>query len=314
MQDIVYYIPGWRGDVKGKGDKDLSRAFPGAQHECFDWPGRMTEILGWPKALLNSDKVWRQLADRLMALSDDERSRVTLVGHSLGARIVVRVLAELGRHRLKVKRGVLLAAAIPNDDPDLTIMGQGSELQILAACNPMDFILKYIYSLFGGESGVPYGTDGSAEGLENVREIAVRTEAKVSPALKYALVVACKGWGILAGLWVCNCIEATMEHFVSDYLRKLQDFLEGKINGYDEPLVVQDCVNVDWKTMNWHWWWDVLDEVDGWELQWNKNSGHCRILDPTGKRRAYGRKSVMRKSFAKIKSRIAESRERSISR
>ena len=309
MPDVIYYIPGWRGEGKGKGDKDLILAFPGAQYKCFDWPGRKK---GWKNALLNSEKVWRHLADELIALSDDERSRVTLVGHSLGARIVVRVLAELGRHRLKVKRGVLLATAIPNDDSDLACMGCGVELRILAMCNPMDSTLKYLYSVLGGEDGVAYGMDGSADELENVNEIAVLTrKTDVSRTLKYALAVACGGGGFLAYVFLAwKCVDTAINHFATYYLSKLRDFLDGEINGYEYPLVVQDWVNLEWETMNWHVCWDVLSKVDGWELQWNKNSGHCRILDPAGVRRAYGRESVMRKSFAKIKSRLAELRER----
>ena len=52
-----------------------------------------------------------------------EREELTIVGHSLGGRITARVLARLAEKGLRVRQAVLLAAAIPYEDPDLAKMG-----------------------------------------------------------------------------------------------------------------------------------------------------------------------------------------------
>ena len=154
--DIVYYIPGWLRTGGGNEEtwSSFTSTFPDARHVRWsDWPGNET----WNKSLRNSEIVWRRLADELVALSGEERANVTLVGHSLGARIAIRALCALARMGLKVKSAVLLGAAIPNDDPDLVVMGHGTELPVLALCNPMDITLKYIYDTVGGEHGTAYG-------------------------------------------------------------------------------------------------------------------------------------------------------------
>lgn len=51
-------------------------------------------------------------------------------------------------------------------------------------------------------------------------------------------------------------------------------------------FVQQDYYNADTRTMGGNVWWDELDSEQGWRLQKNSLSGHCRILDPDGVRKA----------------------------
>ena len=48
----------------------------------------------------------------------NERDHLTLIGHSLGGRIVAKTVAELQRQGIRIQNACLLAAAIPFDDPD----------------------------------------------------------------------------------------------------------------------------------------------------------------------------------------------------
>ena len=159
--DVAYYIPGWLRTGGGNDDTRASfvATFPDARHVFWDaWPGNGM----WMTALRNAELSWTRLALEIISMTDDERANVVLVGHSLGARIVIRTLAFLARYGKKVKSAALLGAAIPNDDPDLIAIGRGSVLPILAVCNPLDVTLKYMYSIAGGEGGVAFGTDGAA--------------------------------------------------------------------------------------------------------------------------------------------------------
>ena len=90
--------------------------------------------------------------------------------HSLGARITARVLARLGEHGLKVRQGLLLAAALPNDDADLAKMGAGSARSVVSVRNPKDVTLRYAYRIAGGEDAVAFGAKGASAPLANVEE------------------------------------------------------------------------------------------------------------------------------------------------
>ena len=65
-------------------------------------------------------------------------------------------------------------------------------------------------------------------------------------------------------------------------------------------MVPQDKVNVEWKVMDAGVWWDVLQVREGWKLERNIVTGHCRILNPEKRRVAWGREASMRESFDKI--------------
>ena len=297
-QSIVYYIPGWLRTGAGNEEtwNSFTATFPDARHVRWsDWPGNGT----WSKSLLNSEKVWKRLVDELIALTDEERVRVTLVGHSLGARIAVRTLCALAHMGLKVNTAILLGAAIPSDDPDLAVMGQGTVLPVLVLCNPMDITLKYIYSTMGGERGVAYGTNGSTGELANVREIAVPETITDETEVREL-------WGNM------DTAKRLASHHALFYLNALRRFLNGEINGDERVLVPQGNVNLEMKVMDAGVWWEQLDENKGWKLQKNKLTGHCRILNPNRVRVAWGSETSMRDSFAKILRRCAvqESKER----
>ena len=289
-QNIVYYIPGWLRTGEGNDEtwNSFTATFPDARHIRWDWPGN---AIWWSKSLLNSEKAWRRLVDELIVLTDEERARVTLVGHSLGARIAVRVLCALAHVGLKVKTAILLGAAIPNDDPDLVVMGHGTVLPVLAFCNPMDIMLKYIYStmgaIMGGERGVAYGTNGSTGVLENVKEIAV-PETITDETEVWAW------WGN------SKAAKRLASHYALFYLTALGRFMRGEISGDERVLVPQDNVNVGSKVTDAGVWWDVLDDCEGWKLQKHILTKHCRILNPNRVRVAWGSETTMRDSFAKI--------------
>lgn len=61
-----------------------------------------------------------------------------------------------------------------------------------------------------------------------------------------------------------------------------------------------DMPNLNLKTMGGDVWWRDLVEVEGWRLQQNSFTKHCRILDPNDVRRAWGGEDAMMKLFRKI--------------
>ena len=115
-QERVIYVPGWHRCHRGADEAfcAVQTTFPGTIVSTYDWDGNCR----WKNARTNADAAAAKLAGELISMSDDKLSQLTLVGHSLGARIIVRALAKLAVEGKKIKTAVILAAAMPSNDPD----------------------------------------------------------------------------------------------------------------------------------------------------------------------------------------------------
>ncbi len=58
-------------------------------------------------------------------------------------------------------------------------------------------------------------------------------------------------------------------------------------------LLGGDMPNIEMGTAGGKVWWNNLVEHNGWRLQKNKLTGHCRILDPSNNRKAWGSEDKM---------------------
>ena len=283
--NFAFYVPGWMR-TRSRDDEtwhSFTNVFSGARCERWSWNGDCA----WKKAMRNADQAAHGLADEVARMPDGARTNMTLVGHSLGARIVVRTLAELAGKGLKVKQGILLGAAIPNADPDLERAGKASCLPVLAVCNPKDMTLKYAYGAAGGESAPAFGTDGAPRPLENMVECPVSATVTEQTEVEAA-------WG------KSEAIKKIASHHALFYLAALRAILDGVPPENRQMLVPQGRINVEMKVLDAGIWWDVLETTNGWKLERNKLTGHCRILDPEKKRKAWGTEADMRKAFVKL--------------
>lgn len=170
----VWYVPGWLrcGGADPVAWTALTNAFPAAKAVYVDWDGNH----GWGRSVTNADVAVEMLAARLAALPEPVRTDLTLVGHSLGGRIVVKTLARLAERDLKVGRGVALAAALPADDPALETAGRGSRKPFVLINNPKDGTLKYAYRVARGVHGPALGLVGPVAPHENVQAVSVPAE------------------------------------------------------------------------------------------------------------------------------------------
>ena len=287
----VWFFPGWlRSEKPAEGVLEcVSNAFPEAHVEFKAWDGNNVV---WPISMDCADKESWRFAFELATMPKEERESVTLMGHSLGGRMVARILARLSEHGLKVRQAVLMGAAIPANDPDLKKMGRATELPVLAVCNPDDNVLRYVYAVAGGEKGVAFGANGTLSPCENVVEC-------VTPTNITRQVELGESWAMVAKL---KDIANHHEKFYIDYARR--------ILGGEEPsgkvMVSQGFPTVKGRVMEAEIWGDVLDSSGGWKLEKNKLTGHCRILDPDKVRTAWGREAEMRAAFAKVKRQLAD--------
>ena len=173
-QERVIYVPGWHRCHRGADEAfcAVQTTFPGTVVSTYDWDGNCR----WKNARTNADAAAAKLADELMSMSDDKLSQLMLVGHSLGARIIVRALAKLAVEGKKIKTAVILAAAMPSNDPDAQNFTAATIEQATIVCNPKDTMLKYGYHPFGGEKAQALGLNGPAMKPANCRVITVLPE------------------------------------------------------------------------------------------------------------------------------------------
>ena len=173
-QERVIYVPGWHRCQRGADEAfcAVQTAFPGTIVSTYDWDGNCR----WKNARTNADAEAAKLAAELMSMPDDKLGQLTLVGHSLGARIVIRALAKIAKDGKRVKRAVILAAAIPDNDPDIAAFTAASREEVAIVCNPKDVMLKWGYRPFGGEKAQALGLNGPATRPANCRVITVLPE------------------------------------------------------------------------------------------------------------------------------------------
>ena len=206
-QEQVVYVPGWHRCARGEDEalRFVEMAFPEAEVSAYDWDGNCA----WRKARGNADAAAERLADELVALPAEERGRLTLVGHSLGGRIVVRALARLGRRGVKVQRAVVMAAAIPSDDADIADFAAAAVEPAEIVCNERDTMLKFGYRPFGGERSAALGAVGVAAPLANCRLSFVAPETVASAPV--------------AGLWAkVGWFRSLAAHYAPFYLEHVK--------------------------------------------------------------------------------------------
>ena len=289
MATTVWYLPGWMRTEALRPDlaASISNAFPKAEIVFKGWDG---DRFVWPHAVVSADKESWRFAFEAAMMPKEERENLVIVGHSLGGRITARILARLAENGLKVRQASLMAAAIPNEDPDLKKMGGGSELPVLAVCNPDDITLRYVYTLAGGESAVAFGANGALKSIANVKECV--TPKDITEQVEIDAL-----WG------KAQLLKDVANHCELFYIYYLRRLLGGEAAS-GEVMVPQALPTVEGKVMDSGFWWDTLAETNGWKLQRNKVTGHGRIIDPGKVRKAWGSVEEMEKSFEKVRGQL----------
>ena len=282
----VWYVPGWNRttETNGLAYTSCKEVFKDKVCAFWGWDGDRS----WSTSAANADIAAKRLADEIASSNAVFRSELVIVGHSLGGRIVARTLAELSRRDVKVGQGILLAPAIPMNDPDVAQMGGGCMRPAIVVVNPKDVVLKYCYDMVGGEGGPALGRNGSPVALPNVVEYAVpkaiTNETKIDAA-----------WGR------SEIVKRVCNHLAAFYFTELQRILGGKPSKSAQVRVPQGRINLEWKVIDAGVWWDVLERCGGWKLERNVVTGHCRIISPERRRVAWGTEAQMRTSFRKIR-------------
>ena len=160
--DVIWYVPGWkRCETKLAPEHEdfFKKAFPGSAAHIVNWNGNGD----WSESVNNADAYVATLVTAIDAMKPEDRQRLTLIGHSLGGRIVAKTVAELQRKNIKIQNAVMLAAAIPFDDADAELALQSKSMPVISIYNPNDKMLKYAYRIAGGENSTALGAHSTGK-------------------------------------------------------------------------------------------------------------------------------------------------------
>ena len=140
----VYYIHGWKSNEEDliRPQKILQEIFPESEIIIRRWTSKSWNF---EKCAKQADSEAGKLAEDIEKLPPKEREAVTLVGHSLGSKIVVNSMAQLADKDVKIGRGILIGAAIPSDYPLIGKAVSASRLPCVNIYNPDDSVLDDFY-------------------------------------------------------------------------------------------------------------------------------------------------------------------------
>ena len=183
---IIWFLPGWNSD--GKLHDDIYRLKNALHSDSIvvkNWDG----CDSWKNAVANAGKSAIALTDEITKMNRAQQKDLILVGHSLGAKIVVDIMAELSKRNISIQKGVLLGPAISTDDDNLRRAAQCSQLIVVRGED--DQVLKYFYPLVSNGK-VAIGDEGSNTG--NIKEYVVpvnfwRHRCEVFPSHNYHMYI-----------------------------------------------------------------------------------------------------------------------------
>ena len=160
--DVIWYVPGWKrceAKLAPEHEDFFKKAFPGSAAHIVNWNGNGD----WSESVTNADAYVATLVTAIDAMKPEEREHLTLIGHSLGGRIVAKTVAELLRKNIKIQNACMLAAAIPFDDADAELALQSQSMPVISVYNPNDKMLKYAYRIAGGENSTALGAHSTGK-------------------------------------------------------------------------------------------------------------------------------------------------------
>lgn len=133
-----------------------------------------------------ADKAGEVLADALVNKAQGERP-VTLIGYSLGARMIYTCLMSLARRKAfgLVESAVLIGAPAPSDTADWRVMRTAVSGRLVNVYSQNDYVLGFMYR----SSSVQYGVAGlqKVEGLPGVENFDVSED--ITGHLKYRYLI-----------------------------------------------------------------------------------------------------------------------------
>lgn len=271
----VLYIPGWQSQqgeeyeemVRERQEEEirlLQKSYPGAKIVYTYWDNAVS----WSQCVKNTDFLIRDLGKLVQSLTPEQRANLILVGHSLGGKCVIHIMSDLYSKGMRVKQGVFLAAALPDDAPEIGRAINASQEPVINLFCPTDGVLRAILGLVG--NAPPLGAYGNALPYPPDRFLQYHVEPHFTG-----------DWDWIHNHWSVHYLELLNKIRLSKTLPPNEIHpaeREIKLPHGTTPIYQTDANLTAWETLRTH---------KGWRLQ-NSNviPFHYRILDRRDRIRA----------------------------
>lgn len=155
------------------------------------WPIGLMKAAGvidnpFSVAKARAEKAGEVLADALINRAQGERP-VTLIGYSLGARVIYTCLMSLAQRKAfgLIENAVLIGAPTPSDTTDWRTMRTAVSARLVNVYSENDYVLGFMYRT----SSVQYGVAGlqKVEGLSGVENVNVSEDVKGHLRYRYLI-------------------------------------------------------------------------------------------------------------------------------
>ena len=283
-REKVIFIPGWYTEWinYSRHRKVLEELFPGAELEVFKWDSNRM----WENAKFSAEAAVNELCVHLENSTD--RSEITLIGHSLGGRIVMECAVALVKKNCRIKQAILLGTAGNIDAEKLDALQKFSIREVINICCFNDNMLKLYISK---EKSLPLGFSGISHPAANFRQFRMEIP---DGDVKIGKVTVMPGEAM-------KPLRETIAHLALYYLKTLKMALNGELTPYClnypelERIAAQDSVKPD-KLPGFK----EVSSFDNWILEKRKWKGSCRIIAPSGRKFYYSDAKIAQDNFSKI--------------
>ena len=284
----VIFIPGWFTEWinYSRHRKLLAELFPGADLQIGKWNSNRL----WKNAKHSASLEVKELFTELSTSSDI--TRTTLIGHSLGGRIIMDCAELLAARNLKVKQIILLGTAGKISGGKLKALQKISAEPVINICCPEDNILK-VYCQ--EENEIPLGFAGIPHPENNFRQYRMYIPDESLKLGKITLVSA----------KVLDVARQTAAHLAIYYLKTLNTAFSGESPEYYlnyaelEQLASRGSCKLE-KTSGFR----EVETFDEWKLSENKRQNSFRITTPAGKMFHYRNEKTAKENFQLLKHRL----------
>lgn len=286
----VVFIPGWYSQwINYSGHTEvLQQLFPGDTVKVRKWHSNRL----WKNARESAGKVVTEITGEIAASSVPQE--ITLIGHSLGGRIVLDCASFLADKKISVRQIILLGTAGEMTAEDIDACRKVSRLPVINIFCPDDNMLKlYIRQ----EKSMPLGFAGLPVPQVHFKQYRLPVE---SEDIK---------------LWDVNVIPGeaaepfreTAAHLAKKYVAMLQKVICGSVTeecyinfAELEKLAAVNAVVPD----KWPGFKEI-ETFDNWVLARRKYRLRYRITTPGGKHFFFQDAASAEKNFAAIKKQLS---------
>lgn len=287
--ETVIFIPGWFTEWinYSRHRKLLSELFPGAELQIHRWDSNRM----WKNAKISAAQAAPELTAKLISAKNTEK--ITLIGHSLGGRIILDSVAALAAKKIKVKQVILLGSAVKPDDKTLELLPEISAEPVINICCPEDNILKLYCQ---EENEIPLGFAGIPHPAGNFRQFRMEVPEKSFKIGKLTIIPA-------------ETLETPRQaaaHLAIYYLKTLHQAFSGEVPEYYlDYAALKKIARKNSREIMMRSGFSEVEELDGWQFARHSKKNFWRITTPAGKSFYYSDETSALANFREIKRRLS---------